>query len=263
MQHTAAVQYAPVRQGTSGASIGYIVVGAIAFGLSLIGLMPGSPVFYYSAGGVIAIIGGARALIRSRGGYGGSPIAPIVGIVLGSLAVVCMVIGIVIHTSVSASFNSTPVTQSQTGAGAADGSQGNSTSSFVPVSPNFPTDAALTSYEASAGAVAEGVYGGYSDGHVVATDMNWPTTLQQGPDGSVTLPNGTIAAKIPAGQVVKILVSKDGKYFGVFVSGGPENEIAVYNSETNKFNWVCDTGAPATCPAGGLSADSGADTTTS
>jgi Protein of unknown function (DUF2510) len=254
MQRTAAapVQYAPVRQGASGASIGYLIVGAIAFCLSLVGLMPGSTVIYYSAGGVIAIVGGVRALLHSRRGSGGSPIAPIIGIILGSLAVICMVAGIVIHTTATVSYGTGPVTQSQSGTGTGAGSEGDSSASVLPAPPAFAADPALSSYEASVAEVAKGVYGGYSSGNVVAADMNWPTTVQESPDGTVTLPNGTTAAKLPADQVVKIVVSTDGKYFGLFVAGGTDKEIAVYNSETNKFSWVCDTGAPTTCPAGGI-----------
>jgi hypothetical protein len=51
-------------------------------------------------------------------------------------------------------------------------------------------------------------------------------------------------------------VSSDGKYFDDFVSGGQHTEVASYDSETDEFTWVCDAGAPASCPASGYDLDS-------
>ena len=251
MQHTALTQVpmAQVHEATSRAAIGSVLVGAIAFCLSLVGFFPGSPVFYYSAGGVFAIIGGVQALRRHRSGYGASPIAPIAAIILGSLAVLFMVIGIAIHTTANVALSSNGA-QVQSAAGA--GSQDDSGPSTLHDPPVFATDSQLSSYEDSASSIAMGIYESYSGGQVVAANMNWPTGLQVDPQGKVMLPDGTTAAIIPAGGVANVVVSSDGKYFAVFVSGGPKTETAIYDSESNSYKWVCSTGAPATCPAGGL-----------
>ena len=240
-----------VHAASNKAAIGSVVVGAIAFCLSLVGFFPGSPVFYYSAGGVIAIIGGVRALRLHRGGYGSSPVAPIAAIILGSLAVLFMVIGIAVHTTANAALSSNGA-QVQSGGDTGAGIQDDSGSETLHAPPVFAADTQLSSYENSASSIAMGVYGSYSSGQVVAADMNWPTSLQVDAQGKVMLPDGSTAAIIPAGQVANVVVSSDGKYFAVFVSGGPKTEAAIYDSESNSYKWVCDTGAPASCPAGGL-----------
>ena len=247
------VSMGQVHAAGSRAAIGSVVIGAIAFCLSLVGFFPGSPVFYYSAGGVIAIIGGVRALRLHRSGYGSSPVAPIAAIILGSLAVLFMVIGIAVHTTANAALTTNGVgAQVQTGTGTSSGTQDNSAAATLPDPPTFASDSQLTTYETSVSWIASAVYQDYSSGQVVAANMNWPKSIEVNADGKVLLPDGGTAAVIPAGEVVKIVVSDDGKYFVVFVSGGPKNQTAIYDSKSNSYTWVCATGAPASCPAGGV-----------
>jgi hypothetical protein len=242
-----------VHAASNKAAVGSVVVGAIAFCLSLVGFFPGSPVFYYSAGGVIAIIGGVRALRLHRSGYGSSPVAPIAAIILGSLAVLFMVIGIAIHTTANVGPTNNGVgAQVQTDTGTGSGTQNNSAAGTLPDPPTFASDSQLTTYETSVSWITSGVYEEYSSGQVVAADMNWPTSVQVGADGKVLLPDGGTAAVIPAGEVANIVVSDDRKYFVVFVSGGPKNETAIYDSKSNSYTWVCAAGAPSSCPAGGV-----------
>ncbi len=260
MQHTTLppVAMGEVHQASNGAAIGSVVVGAVAFCLSLVGLIPGSPVFYYSVGGVFAIVGGARALARQRRGFGTSRIAPVAAIILGSLAVLFMVIGVLIHTTLSSSVNyGTNGSQSQTG------TTSGSTTGALPTAPSFSTDATLTRYEASAGQLATSIYATYNGGQVStgAVPAQWPGALMESTDGVVSFPSGTAAATLPNDEVVKYVLSSDGKYFVVAVTGGTHQEVAIYDSQDNVFTWVCDTGAPATCPSGGLDPNSSGDTT--
>jgi hypothetical protein len=170
-----------------------------------------------------------------------------------------MVIGIAIHTTANVAVSTNNGAQVQSGADT--GAQDDSGLAALNTPPVFGADSQLTSYEKSASSIAMGVYAEYSSGQVVVGDMKWPTSLQVDAQGTVVLPDGATAAIIPAGQVANVLVSKDGKYFAVFVSGGPKTEMAVYDSESNSFKWVCDTGAPASCPAGGLDPNSGESAT--
>jgi hypothetical protein len=74
--------------------------------------------------------------------------------------------------------------------------------------------------------------------------------------GAVTFPTGSAAATIPTDEAVKYVRSSDGTEFVVAVTGGDHQEVAIYDSQANKFTWVCDTGAPSSCPAGGLDPNS-------
>jgi hypothetical protein len=240
-----------LRQSAGRGAVGYVILGAVAFCLSLVGLMPGSPVFYYSAGGIFAIVGGARLLVRNRGIS--SSAAPLAAVVLGSLAVVCMVIGIAIHvTGATTTRYGSSNQQSQSGTTAAGGS----IATALPTAPTFAGDAALTTYEQSAFRIAESIYGTYNGGQVVDPNPQWPSSLQELSNGTVTFPSGTAAASLPTDEVLKYELSSDGKYFDVAVSGGDRKEIAIYDSEANEFTWMCDTGAAAACPPGGISPDS-------
>jgi hypothetical protein len=262
MQRTTlpAVPMNQVHYASNNAAIGSVVVGALAFCLSIVGVIPGAPFFYYSAGGILAIIGGARALYRRSKGYATVMWAPVTAIILGSLAVVLMIAGFAIHLTAATAFDDgsqNTQSQSATGAQSDSGSQSGSVSEAMPQAPTFSTDAALTQYEQSASQIATAIYATYNGGQVSTTTPQWPSSLSELSNGTVTFPSGTAAATIPTDEIVKYTVSSDGKYFDVYVSGGPKNEIAIYDSEANELTWLCDTGAASTCPTGGISPSSG------
>jgi hypothetical protein len=254
-------QMRPVQQAHNRVAVGPLVVGAIAFGLSLVGFMPGSPVFYYSAGGIFAIIGGIRVLIRRQSGFDAAIWAPVLAIVLGSLAVVFMISGIIVHSAANADASndySGSVSTAQNGTG----TSGSTDAPALPTAPNFAADQTLSVYELSASAVAASIYERYSVS-TSPTSPNWPSSVSLATDGIVTFPSGPTTVSIAADDVLKYVVSPDGKYFDLSVSGGNLSEIAIYDSESNEFTWVCEKGAPATCPAGGIQPDSGSSPTTS
>jgi hypothetical protein len=176
--------------------------------------------------------------------------------------VLFMLIGIAIHATAAASLTTNGVgAQVQTDTGTGSGTQDNSAAGTLPDPPAFASDSQLTTYETSVGWIASAVYQDYSSGQVVAANMNWPKGIQVNADGKVLLPDGGTAAVIPAGEVVNIVVSDDGKYFVLFVSGGPKNETAIYDSKSNSYTWVCGAGAPASCPAGGVDPNVGGTST--
>ena len=243
--------YSPAQQGP-GPAIGFVILGSVALALALVGFIPGAPVFYYAGGGIFGVIGGIRTLVRSRGA--GSPIASIAAIVLGSLAIVFMIISIAVHATAYASPSFTDNGSSQTSSGTASGTgaQSGSSSGVVPTPPTFAADANLTAYEKTAAAVALSVDQFANGGMAYSPNPSWPAALTLGPGNAVLLPSGTSSATLPDGQALKYELSGDKQNFAVFVSGGNDKEIAIYDSSTNSFTWVCDTGAPASCPAGGL-----------
>ncbi len=98
-------------------------------------------------------------------------------------------------------------------------------------------------------------------GQVTQPASNLPASLTLTSQGVVEFPNGTGAGTIPVNEELKYVVSQDGKSFDLSISGGSLTEIAVYDSASNEFTWACEPGAPATCPAGGLSPDAGTSST--
>jgi hypothetical protein len=254
----AAVQYAPVRQGTSGASVGYVIVGGVAFVLSLISLAPASPVFYYSAGGIIAIVGGIRTLLR-RNSYATGVGAPIAGIILGSLAVICMIAGIAIHSTSHVTYSNQTVGTSN--AGGTNGDSGSS-SGTLPAAPSFAADTALSGYETTAYNVAHSVDEFANGGLTYAPNPSWPATLTLS-GNAIMFPSGTSFGDLPADQLMDYELSDDKSSFDVFISGGDKTQIAVYDSSSNSFSWICETGAPSYCPPGGVNpgSDPGGTTT--
>jgi hypothetical protein len=244
--------YAPIHQTGGGTAVGSVVVGAIAFCLSLVGFIPGSPIFYYSAGGVFAIIGGVRVLAQHRGG---SKIAPVAAIVLGSLAVLFMVIGIGLH--LTATSNDT-LTTNNGQSGSTTGSGTSSAPQQFPTAPTFAADAALSQYETTASQIAQDIDLQYGP-HSAVDTPSYPAALQNDTNGNPEFPSGDVS--LTAGEQYKYFASSDSKYYDVYVTGGDDTEIAVYDSQANEFTWVCDTGASASCPAGGLSPNQASGTT--
>ena len=144
--------------GGNGAAIGSVVVGAIAFCLSIVGLMPGATVTYYSAGGVIAIIGGVRTLMRR---HGGSRAIPIIAIALGTIAVIFMATGLVIHSGSIPTYGTAPASQNQiqsgTGTGTDTGTGDTSAAANMPATPSFASDPGLSEYETKAALISQQV----------------------------------------------------------------------------------------------------------
>jgi hypothetical protein len=228
-----------------------VLVGTLALCLSIVGIMPGAPFFYYSAGGILAVIGGARALGRSRAGLGTSTVSPVLAILLGSLAVLFMVIGFVEHVVFPSSALNDSYGNSQTNFGAVPGSA----SQVLPPTPTWKQDASLTQYETSATQIALAIYATYNGGSVSVGDgvqPQWPTGLTVNAQGVVSFPTGTGATTIPGDEVVTYVRSSDGTSFDIAVAGGTRKEVAIYDSATNRFSWVCYSGASPACPAGGL-----------
>ena len=231
------------------AAISSVIVGAVAFGLSLVGFIPGSPVFYYSVGGIFAVIGGIRALLQRRRGFGRVLWAPILAIVLGSLAVLLMGIGIVDRSTVNLSTGytgSTTTTQNQSGASPIQ----------IAAPPSFGTDALLTQYEQVAARISGGVLNQYAGGATrLASGQAWPSALTLSPNNTVLEPDGTAIGSVDPGEVLQYSVTSDGRGFDLFVSGGDKSEVAVYDSMTNSYTWTCPA-SDTTCPAGGTDPNS-------
>jgi hypothetical protein len=258
--------------------VGYAISGLVFFALSLVGLIPQSPIYFLSYGAIFAVIGGIRILGQRSKGRRLRLWPPVIALVFGLIAILIsgseFALNTIARTDGLSAYNSgLPVQGTQgadgqsgdanLGSGAQGGAQGTTLNASMPAPPTFAGDSALTTYEASARNIATSLYASYNGGVIGTPGAQWPATLTENADGTVSFPSGTVAAQIPADQDVKYEVSSDGKYFDVAVSAGNHQELAIYDSENNVFTWMCDTGAPASCPAGGVSPDSGSGTVTS
>lgn len=241
-----------VHRAHNRAAVGSAVVGAIASCLSLVGFIPGSPIVYYSASGVIAIVGGVRALVRRRAGFGTNAWAPVLAIALGALAVVFMVSGLIIRDTRTIYIpESTSLSQNDTGLG------NGGAASTVPLPPSFAADPNLTAYERSAATIAQSIYVNYNGGQLSSSTPTWPADVTVASDGQVTFPTGVVATTIPAGEVLHYQVSPTLGFFMISVTGGDLSEVAVYDSKENTFSWACASAAAATCPPGGITVQPG------
>jgi len=229
------------------AALRSLVIGAIASCLSLVGFIPGSPVDYYWVGGIFAIVGGVRALVRRRAGFGTNLWAPVLAIALGTLAVVFMVSGLIVRETRTIYVpESNSLSQNETGHG------NGGTASTLPSPPIFAADPNLTAYERSAATIAQSIYANYNGGQLTSPSPTWPADVTVTRDGQVTFPTGLVATTIPAGEVLHYGVSPTLGFFTISVTGGNLSEIAVYESRENRFTWACALEAQATCPPGGV-----------
>jgi hypothetical protein len=236
-----------VHQAHNRAAVSSVVFGAITFCLSLVGFIPSSPVLYYSVGGVFAIAGGVRALVLRRAGFGTNVWAPVLAIVLGALALVFMVSGLIIRETRNSYIpESNSLSQSDTGIG------NGGAASTLPSPPSFAADPNLTAYERSAATIAQSIYANYNGGQLTSPTPTWPADVTVASDGQVTFPTGVVATTIPAGEVLHYGVSPTLGFFTISVTGGNLSEIAVYESRENRFSWACASEAQATCPPGGI-----------
>lgn len=239
--------------------MGSLLIGIITFGIALAALMPNSGFGYYSAGGIFAIVGGVTALARRRRGYGTLRAVPIAAIILGSLAIICLVVGVAVPiahnmSQINNNVGSFPSSQSGSGVTGAPGETGGTTTvnSPMPTTPSFSTDPKLSAYEQSAASISKSIYNTFNGGEVATQSSHWPTTLGETADGTVLFPSGTAAAIIPSGELVTYGLTPDRLGFQVEVSARTESDIAAYNSETNQFTWVCGNEAASKCPPGGV-----------
>ena len=257
------VATAQARQQHNSAAIWPLVLGIIAFCISLVGLLPGSTIYFYSTTGIFAIVGGASALARRRKGFGTLLAAPIAAIILGSVAIVCMIIGVVLHANpTSNNYNSSGYSSKEGGSGpGAHLPLGNIFNQWgMPNPPSFASEPNLTRYEQSAENVSMSIIDTYSDGHYShgnpVAPAGWPTSLSQNSSGQVVFPNGQLAMTIPSDEIVKYFLTSGGASFIVEVYGRSDPNAALYSLSANNFSWICAKDAGSTCPAGGLTSSS-------
>ncbi|HEX4057840.1 MAG TPA: DUF2510 domain-containing protein [Galbitalea sp.] len=220
-----------------------LVLGAAAVALSFETALPGMPSFYVVPVGILAILGGVRALLLRREERATNALAPVVGILLAAAATVVVLLGVnlvgivntvsggMVNTSANApaapaTFTATPWTSAE------------------PIV--FPANSQLTQAGTVVQTVATALNRGYASGaSSLSAGQAWPTALVI--RGTVVeKSNGARLATLPSGFTLKYLPSTDGKSYRLVATGTDPNELATYNSATNAFSWSC-LPSDATC----------------
>jgi hypothetical protein len=220
-----------------------LILGAAAIALTFENVLPGSPAYYVVPAGVLAILAGVRALMLRRDKRASNGLAPIVGMIMGTLAMVIILLGatiIGVVTSVSGGMTNTS-SNSPSGPATYTAAPGTSTEPIV-----FPGNSQLTQAETVVQTVATALNRGYASGaSSLAAGQAWPTALTV-KGTSVLNPHGARIATLPSGFALKFLPSTDGTSYRLVATGANPNELATYNSATNKFSWSC-LPSDATC----------------
>jgi hypothetical protein len=205
--------------------------GLIALGLTVANMLPGSQFLWVSGAGVIATLWGVRGLARLRSRRATIVWAPIIGAVLGVVAIVAMVLGvnIVSFSGVIASQNSSDAPTSTVAA--------LPTTSSEPLV--FPTNSGLTTDEKSVQTLATAINRSYAAGSAaLKSGQAWPASLRmQG--SAVIAPNGHVLAVLPVGLTANYQLSADQAGYHLAVSSAHASELATYSSSSNGFSWSC------------------------
>jgi hypothetical protein len=213
-----------------------LIVGAAAVALTYETVLPGSPMYYVVPVGIVAILGGVRALLMYREKRATNAWAPILGILFGAAATAIVLLGISlvgIVNSVSGGMVNTSVTTPSAAATF-------TTTPWTSAEPIvFPTNSQLTQAGTAVQTVATALNRTYANGASKLTPGEaWPTALTT--DGVVVLDSSKAhLATLPTGFTLKYLPATNGKSYRLVATGTDPNELATYNSATNAFSWSC------------------------
>jgi hypothetical protein len=219
-----------------------LLLGAAAVALTYETVLPGLPSYYVVPVGILAIMGGVRALLLRREQRASNAWAPIVGILLGAAATVVVLLGISLVGIVNSVSGGIVDTSATAPAGPATYTATPWTSAEPMV---FPSNSQLTQAETAVQTVATALNRGYASGKSsLGAGQAWPTAVTA--SGTAVTVHGSRLATLPAGFTLKYLPSTDGKSYRLVSTGTDPNELATYNSATNTFSWSC-LPSDATC----------------
>lgn len=220
-----------------------LIFGAAAVALTFETELPGTPAFYAVPAGVVAILAGVRALMLRREKRATNGLAPVVGMIFGGGAMVVALLGITLVGVVNTVSSGMVNTSVNVPSGSATFTAAPGTSSEPLV---FPGNPQLTQAGTVVQAVATALNRTYASGaSSLAVGQAWPTSLTV-KGHAVLNSHGTRLAVLPSGFALKFLPSTDGKSYRLVATGTDPNELATYNSATNKFSWSC-LPSDATC----------------
>lgn len=209
-----------------------VFFGLIALALTLISALPGSPVLWVCGASVIAVLWGARAILRRIEGRATNLWAPVVGILLGLSAAAIILLGVnvvgIVNSATgglipTASTTVSPVTAPQT-----------SPEPFV-----FASNQTLTGDGTAVQQIATALNRTYASGNsTVSAGQAWPASLTF-TDTQVIDPSGAPLVTVAPGYTFTYKLSADKTSYSLSATSDDRREFAIYYSATNNFSFNC------------------------
>jgi Protein of unknown function (DUF2510) len=217
-----------------------LLFGLLGIGFLFVTFLPGPKTYWVVGAGAIAILLGIIAIAQRISGRTTNVWAPILGIVTGGFAAVLIILGIAVPNLVNSTAEGLLPTSSTT-ASAEVAPPPASSEPFV-----FASNSALTEDGSVVQQVATALNQKYGAGKpALAAGQNWPTTLEL-TESQASTPDGAVLAAIPGGHNLGYALSADKKSYTVTVTGPNPAEAATYNSEVDRFSFIC-AAADTTC----------------
>ena len=219
----------PISNRAAGLSVFF---GLAAVVLTLVASLPYSPTLWICGASVVAVLWGARAILRRIQRRATNLWAPVIGIVLGLSAAAASLLGVNVIAMVnSATGGLIPTASTTITARVAPQS---SPEPFV-----FASNQVLTSDGTVVQQIATALNRTYASGNPTLGDgQTWPTTLKFA-NGNVLAPSGTPLVPVPDGFAFTYKLSADQNSYSIGVTSGDRTEVAVYFSATNNFSFTC------------------------
>ena len=219
----------PISNWAAGLSVFF---GLVAVALTLVSALPWSPVLWICGASVIAVLWGARGILRRIEHRATNMWAPVFGILLSLCAAAIALLGInVIGMVNSATGGLLPTSSTTVTARVVSQS---SPEPFV-----FASNEILTSDGITVQQIATALNRAYASGNSTLGDgQTWPTSLKFA-DGQVIAPSGTPLATVQTGYAVTYKLSTDLSSYSLSVTSGDRTETAIYYSATNNFSFTC------------------------
>ncbi len=209
-----------------------VFFGIIALALTLISALPGSPMLWICGASVVAVLWGARAILRHIQGRATNLWAPVIGILLGLSAAAITLLGVNVIGMVNsatggliptASTTVSPVTALQT-----------SPEPFV-----FAGNQTLTGDGTTVQQIATALNRTYASGNsTVGSGQTWPASLTF-TDTQVIDPSGTPLVTVAPGYAFTYKLSTDKSGYSLSATSDDHTEFAIYYSATDNFSFNC------------------------
>ena len=222
-------QVYPISNRAAGLSFFF---GVIALAMTLIATLPGSPTLWICGASVIAVLWGARAILRHLQRRATNLWAPTLGILLGLSAAAVTLLGLNVIGFVNSATGGLIPTAS--------------TTITAPVGPQyspepfvFASNQILTSDGTTVQQIATALNRTYASGNSkLSAGQTWPTSLKF-TDTHVFAPSGTPLVTVTPGYAFTYRLSADQRSYSLAVTSGNRTEVAIYYSASNNFGFTC------------------------
>ena len=245
--------YVPIARINNSIAWFAFVAGIVAIGAIAIRIAAPTASFYLPVFGLTAIVSSIRAIARSRRGTVTVVWAPIVGLVLGSIAEIILIAVLILGAMVQSGAIKPGTVDPNSGSSSSTGSTGSTGGTKI----GPPTGTGIN-YSMGHGSIqyqpASATLSAAADAEaqLVAAlkeqypQQNWPQSLEPGPDGEVVASDGhDVGTFLQSGWYIDYRVL-DGGDFLLEITAQQTDEVAVYYSDVDGY-WAWCNQSDATC----------------